>query len=410
MIRLKGAQKIALILIAHTARLCQCCEMPIIQSFYLSRRTILAFVLMGTMWSSLAVTTPDIKSQLRASDGAFGVAYMLGNLGAFAAAWAAPRLDLRLGRWTMGLSGLAMTLGLLVMGASGNLAVFVVGMGIAALASGVCDIVMNARVADIEAAHDRPVMAINHAAFSFAYAGTAILAGHLRASGATPLFIAALVVGLALAMVLAMRIAPPAAAPSTASKPKPIRTARVVVWMIGGLLLLSFVVEHTVETWSALHLERTLHGTATQGAMGPAIIGVTMGIGRLIGHGVMTRLPLTTVLAVAIAVASTGLVIIGTAPSLAVAYGGLVILGLGASLIYPIAMSLIGQIVAPERRVAAIGVASVIGYSAFLIGPSLVGLSAQAFGLRIAFVLVGGILAAVGFGILPFISRARRQI
>ena len=48
--------------------------------------------------------------------------------------------------------------------------------------------------------------------------------------------------------------------------------------------------EATVETWSALHIERSLQGRAAEGAMGPAMLGLTMAIGRFSGQAVSPRL------------------------------------------------------------------------------------------------------------------------
>jgi hypothetical protein len=49
-------------------------------------------------------------------------------------------------------------------------------------------------------------------------------------------------------------------------------------------VLVAFLVENAMEGWSALHIERTLGGGAAEGAFGPAILGLTMGIGRLSGR------------------------------------------------------------------------------------------------------------------------------
>jgi hypothetical protein len=48
------------------------------------------------------------------------------------------------------------------------------------------DVVMNARVTRLEALHSTGLMSLNHAVFSFAYAGSAFLTGWVREAGAVP--------------------------------------------------------------------------------------------------------------------------------------------------------------------------------------------------------------------------------
>lgn len=62
------------------------------------------------------------------------------------------------------------------------LAIILVALGMlaASVGSGVTDVLINARVAEIEARSGRTLMNLNHAMYSFAYAGAALLAGVLR--------------------------------------------------------------------------------------------------------------------------------------------------------------------------------------------------------------------------------------
>ncbi|NRB35348.1 MAG: MFS transporter [Rhodobacteraceae bacterium] len=377
--------------------------MSFASDLYLSRKPAKAFVLMGVVWAVFAATMPDLKSQIGASDAAFGVAFMIANLSAFGAAWCAPRADHLLGRFGVAVMGLMMALGLLGMGASPSVVVFMLFGLWAALMSGICDILMNARVVEAESRSGRPLMNLNHALFSFSYAGAALVTGVLRDAGWSPLETASLVVLIALLFMPGMIIAPEAAPAAGSLRPK--RGGRVVIWLLGLVVMASFITETTVETWSALHLERSLGGTAAQGALGPALIGITMGLGRLLGQAVASRFSDIAILGVTCIVSACGMVGIGLAPNLMVAYLGLSVLGFGIALVYPMALSMVGRIVPAPDRVRAIGLATIIGYSAFFIGPSLVGISADLFGLHMAFVLIGALMAGVALMILPMIAR-----
>jgi MFS family permease len=390
--------------------------MTLFHDLYLSRKPVKSFVLMAAMWACFAVMMPDLKAQIGASDAQFGMAFMIGNLGAFVTAWAAPRVDNMLGKFALSVAGIGMALSLLIMGLSGALWAFVMGMFLAALSSGICDILMNARVVEIETVEKRPLMNLNHAVFSFAYAGFALLGGVLRESGGSPTLAGFLVVILAVCFIpgsIITSTAPDAdnTMDGQAAQHAAKRAARVVVWLIGVVVLTSFITEHTVETWSALHLERTLGGTAAQGALGPAIIGLTMGVGRLFGQVLANRVKDMALLVGACLVSALGMAMTGLAPDLTAAYIGLTVLGLGIALVFPLAISLVGRVVPAHDRVRAIGQATVIGYGAFFVGPTLVGVSAEMFGLRIAFVLVAGVMVSVAVLIVPAIAkRAVAQI
>ena len=68
-------------------------------------------------------------------------------------------------------------------------------------------------------------------------------------------------------------------------------------------------------------------------------------------------------------------------------------------------LALLGRVVPPDVRLAAIGRASVLGYGAFFFGPPLMGLVAQGFGLRAAFLVVAVILSVTALSILPMLAR-----
>jgi MFS family permease len=93
-------------------------------------------------------------------------------------------------------------------------------------------------------------------------------------------------------------------------------------------------------------------------------------------------------------IALVGMVTVVAAPSSIVAFTGFTILGLGASVVVPTAMALVGRLVRPEARSAAIARATVVGYLGYFLGPPLLGLAASIAGLRLSFGLIALILLA----------------
>ena len=58
----------------------------------------------------------------------------------------------------------------------------------------------------------------------------------------------------------------------------------------GGIILIAFLTENAAESWSALHIEQTLHGSPALGAAGPAVLALTMGVARTFGQGIAQRI------------------------------------------------------------------------------------------------------------------------
>jgi hypothetical protein len=49
-------------------------------------------------------------------------------------------------------------------------------------------------------------------------------------------------------------------------------------------VLVAFFAESGVESWGAIHIERSLNGGPAKGAMGPVSLGLTMAFGRFSGQ------------------------------------------------------------------------------------------------------------------------------
>ncbi len=378
--------------------------MSLKHDLYLSRKPLAGFVAIGAAWATYFAQMPVIKANVGASDGAYGAAILLSSLGAIAAMWLAPLFQRLFGPVAMTFGILIVAAGMLVAGVSGTLALLVMGLSLAAVGSGVVDVLVNARVSEIEARHSRSLMNLNHALYSFTYAGAALLTGALREAR-----ISTIVIFLTLFAVLGLLAL--AARDRTPELDEdglhliPGQMPHVVVILVGLVVLTAFLAEAASEGWSALHLERTLGGTPGEGALGPAMLGLMMGIGRLFGHGLSRVIRDTQLMLLATLFSAAGIALAGLAPSVPLALLGFALGGLGISVVAPLALGLLGRVVPPSVRLAAISRASVMGYGAFFFGPPLMGLVAEGFGLRTAFVVVAVILAMTSVAVMPALAR-----
>lgn len=363
--------------------------MSILSALYVSRRPATAFFVIGLFWGCFAAYVPVIKAQLGASDALFGLLLLGSATGLVSSMWLAPRADKWLGKKGMQFGVVALSLAWLLPGLISAPLLFALCMALVGLSSGLLDVIMNARVSELEAAYDRPLMSANHAMFSVAYGVSALMVSFTREAGWPPVWVFAGLTLFCLLLVpfVRMDVADVAAEPGYAG--------RYPLWPIalcGAITLVAFASEATVETWSALHVERTLGGGAAEGALGPAMLGFTMAIGRFSGQALVERFREVTVVWAAALMSASGALIAALAPTPMVAYLGFGVLGLGVSVIGPMGLALVGKLVAPHLRTEAISRVAVIGFSGFFLAPVLMGLLSEAFGLRVAYGVVAGLL------------------
>ncbi len=361
--------------------------MSIISALKISRRPATAFVVVGLFWGCFAAFVPVIKAQLGANDALFGTLLLGSATGLVTSMWLAPKADKIFGPHAMQFGIAFLALAWLVPPTMTIPLVFAATMMFVGMASGLLDVVMNARVSELEGIHNRPLMNANHAMFSLAYAISATITGLAREAHIPTLYVFAGFTVVSLLLIPFMRMEPAQIDPDADT------TGGYPLWPIllaGSIVLVAFMSEATVEAWSALHIERTLGGGAAEGALGPAMLGFTMAFGRFSGQALSERMRDLHVLIAAALVAAAGAVIAALAPSPIFAYIGFGTLGLGVSVIGPLGLAILGRIVPAHMRTEAISKAAVIGFSGFFVAPVVMGLVSESFGLRVAF---GGVAA-----------------
>lgn len=380
--------------------------MGFMNDLWLSRKPLTGFILLAVVWAAFFAQMPVLKAAVGATDGQFGTMMLVGSLAAITAMWVAPFADRAAGRWALPVSSILVAIGMLGAGASSTMVMFTLALTLASIAAGVVDVLANVRISETEEASGRSLMNLNHAAYSFSYGGAAVLTGVFREMAWSPVVVFSFWVVVTVLLAWVMREPTSKPAPATAAQAKASVSGALPLTLLGGaVVLVAFLVESSAEGWSALHLERTLGGGPAEGALGPAILGLTMGIGRLAGHFLAGRLPELKLMALASLVAALGLAVAGAAPTLAVAYIGFGLTGLGVSVIAPLALALIGRTVPADARLDTISRVSVMGYGAFFFGPPLMGFTSEIFGLRAGFFLIGCIMLITAVLVMPALAR-----
>ena len=366
-----------------------------------ARPAIAAFAAMGVLWGTFAAVLPDLMAMLGVDERQLGLLIFCTPIAAISAMLVAPAFGAAVGRMALPLAVLLM--------AAGQVSVwwmFPLAMACAGAATGLTDVLMNARVAAMETSRGLHLMNLTHAAYSFGYAGGAVLTGVLRGAGWGPDWVMGSMAVLGIACA-ALTLEPDGRIEGL-RKPKD-GSAVALGWVPvigGGIVLIAFMTENAAENWSALHIEKTLGGSPEQGALGPAMLALTMGFARLGGQWLAGRIDPFTLLRVGAVIAAVGALVVSQAPGPGLAYLGFFVMGIGASVLAPTAFSLVGQLSAPEARARAVARATLLGYFGYFVGPPLLGLIAGTFGLRSAFVYAACLVGMV-FVLAPVLARQR---
>ncbi|WP_149112517.1 MFS transporter [Limnoglobus roseus] len=369
-----------------------------------SRRAVSQWFLMnGFVTASWVAHVPRQSAELGASPGALGLALLCMALGSVVGMAVAPRAIGRFGSgrvaWTAG-GVYALLLPLPLLAGS------VPALGLALLCfgavHGLMDVTMNAAAAAGEKALGRPVMAGFHGWFSIGMVvgvggGVAALA-----AGLSPLGHAAVAIGLAAALLLSGRpvrgFVPPLVESRTARKTGIDR--RVVA--LAGLAFACLFLEGAMADWAGLL-------AVTFGA-GPAVAPLAYGSftaawagGRFLGDRLTTVAGDVAVVRAGGLLAAAGIAIalLGGTPGWVAAGCG--VIGLGLANAVPVLFRAAAMGDTSGRGLALV---TGVGYFGFLVGPPLVGFTAEAVGLPRAMLLVvaGGLVLAAG----AFTLRPRR--
>lgn len=367
------------------------------------------FFLNGFNFASWASRLPAVRDGLDLQPASVGVLLLVGSVGSLLAL---PLAGLAVERWgaARAVAGFAVinAVGLVIATfgvAAGQILVTGFGLVLFGVGTGVWDAAMNLEGAAVEQKLGRTIMPRYHASFSFgtvAAAGIGAVAAGLHvpiavhvpvavilstgaAIYATRAFLPAGGAGSAHAEVHAATPADPEVAPRGARGALTAwRETRTL--LIGLVVLGAALTEGSANDWIGLAV---VDGFDTQHAVGAVALGIflaSMTTMRWFGTALLDRYGRVPVLRLCAALAIVGLLVFALAGPLWLALLGVVAWGAGASLGFPVGMSAAAD--DPARAAARVSVVSTLGYTAFLVGPPLLGLLADHVGYRHALLAI----------------------
>jgi MFS family permease len=366
-----------------------------------SRARVLAgFAAFGLFWGAWAAALPAVQRRSGTTDAELGFALLLVALGAVVSMRATGVLLDRFGPRVAPVSVAAFGVAALLPAfadSPARLAVFLLVLG---AASGAMDVAINAEAVREEAASGRPLLNLAHAAFSGAVVCSSVATGALRSGGAST----SVVFGLAGGAVILAAIATWSRTGGWEARPRE-RRGRFRGWVLvlGALGALAYWIENAWESWSAVHLERTLDADPAVSGLGPAVFAAAMTAGRLSAHRLGGHGSERAVLVAGAALAAVGSALAAAAPSAGIALAGIVVAGAGCSVCAPTILSIAGRAAAPGERGTVVGSVTTLMYLGFLVGPAAVGGLADLTTLRISLASV----AALAFVLSLLFVRVR---
>ena len=346
---------------------------------------------------------PDVKAALQVDLFTLSMCFFMLPLGTMIGFAIAQAVIARLGpRQTCIVAGPVFVLGILLPAFAPQVVLLGAALFVVGLMVGSIEVAMNTMAGIYEKQAKRRIMTSCHAFWSFGGMLGALTAGGFAQAGISfPVQQVILTPPLAaLAWYAATALGPEGERVPSPKKVFTLPTAGLIglcVMPMGALLL-----EGAMMEWSALLLRDDLLVAPFTAAAIYAAFAVAMALARLMGDPLASRFGAPRIIAVSAILAGLGAAGFGAATGPATAMIAGVTLGIGIANIYPLAMSLATQAPgASEQNIAAVAFTA---FTAFLVGPPLIGTLGSFIGLPATFI----VLAPVGLYPLLMLQVPRR--
>ncbi|MER2133234.1 MAG: MFS transporter [Arthrobacter sp.] len=357
------------------------------------------FALNGVIFASWAARIPAAAQALDIGSAGVGLLLLFSAVGSVGALPLAGALAERVGT-----ANAVRTGGLLASGAAlviaaglfaGSIPLTAAGLLIFGSGIGLWDVAMNLEGTEVERGLRRTLMPKFHGAFSGgAFLGAMIGAGLSALNVSLPVHL----IGIVVVAVVLVILVPKAFLPDSPQIHHPhgegtAKPSSFGAWKEGRTLLIGVVVlgaaltEGAANDWVAKATVDGLNASETAGAVMFGVFVAAMTATRWFGARLIDRTGRVRALRLCMGASLAGLILFVFAPSLWLAGIGVILWGVGAALGFPMGMSAAGD--DPLHAAGRVSVVSTLGYTAFFVGPPLLGFLGELWGLRNALLVVG---------------------
>jgi MFS family permease len=345
------------------------------------------FFLPGLIFASWASRIATIQQILHLSDAALGAILFSIPVGLMLSLPFAGWLISHIGSRKLAIIGLVVYgLALLGLGAAPTVPLLVTCMVLYGFASNTVNIAVNTQAVATEKLYDKPIMASFHGLWSLAGFAGAGIGTFMIGKGIIPLhhfvfIVIAVIAGLLICQRYLLDDSTPAeVGPAFVLPDRPLIK-------LGIIAFCSLICEGAMFDWSVIYFKKVLHAEGAWMGAGYTCFMCTMALGRFVADWFAARFGLKQILQLSGLLTASGLLVAVIFPYLYTAMLGFLLVGFGVSSVVPMVYSVAGRskTMSPGMALAAV---STIGFVGFLIGPPVIGFVAQAFNLRISFILI----------------------
>jgi len=255
------------------------------------------------------------------------------------------------------------------------------------LTIGCIEIIINIEADRVEHAIGRRIMSRAHAFWSLGFFSAGMVGSFIARTGLAPQWHLMIMIPVVLfATLIVLGQFQPAAHRTGSSTDETPRLARptTTIMALVAVCLSAMLMEGAGIDWSAIYMRDIFDATPFWAGIAVAVVAGSQAFARFFADGFVDRFGPVTVARVLLIVLGGGVLLALLAPSAILAYCGFAMIGFGSSALFPLAMSAAAQ---QTDRPAAINVAALAQFSftAFLLGPPLLGFVAEHFGIQWTF-------------------------
>jgi MFS family permease len=354
-------------------------------------RVFAAFFLYAFGMGGIFPRIGDIQRGLGVAEGALGLALIGTAVGTLVSLTFAGRVLERAGyrRALLVLPSMVALFYAIASFANGTLALFLLLMP-AGLCIGGIEVIVNLEADRVEHQLGRRIMNRAHAFWSIGFAAAGLVGAALSQWGiSVQAHLLAMVPVVVLATVLMLGRYAPAPHRSGANADATPHFARptAAIMVLVALTLSALLLEGAGADWSAIYMRDVFGAAPFWAGFAVALGASTQAAARFFADPFVERYRPVVVARALLLLLGAGALLVLTAPGDTFALLGFGLMGIGTSAIFPLAMSAAAQ---RTDRPAATNVAALaqVSFVAFLLGPPLLGLVAQRWGIRWSFGIV----------------------
>jgi len=358
------------------------------------------FAAQGAAVAAVSTTVPAVKERLALSPLTMTVLVVAVALSAGVGSFAGLAVIRRLGLVAaMRAAVVATAAALLLIGWAPDRAKAAVAYGLFGMALGCIDVSANTRAAAVERHYGRSIFASFYAAWSAAGVAAALLTAGTAHLGWSAEYTLTAQAGLVLTLALTVRShALPTDSPLAVSDHEESVVLGRGLWVrlapFGLVLLVAYVIDSTVSSWSTLYLRQTLDTALSVAPLAYAAYQVGTVTGRACADHLVRTIGPVAVVRAATLLTATALAGLAAAPAWPYAVLAAACTGLGVSALVPLCLASAGRL-RPGAAEAVLARMNVFNYTGVLVGGAASGVLGSTGHFRLAYAIPAALALAI---------------